>query len=62
MADKVVAETHIMLQTYEAQHSLDPDFSFKNSGVAAQFFGRVCHFKKALREFSFLGDKELISI
>ena len=62
VADKVKNDTRIVLQTYEAQHSLDADFSFKNTGVAAQFFARVCHFKKALREFSWLAEKDVISI
>jgi frataxin-like iron-binding protein CyaY len=35
MGDKVKNDTRIVLQTYEAQHSLDADFSFKNTGVAA---------------------------
>lgn len=62
VADKVKNDTRLILQTYEAQHSLDADFSFKNTGIAAQFFARVCHFKKALREFNFLAEKDVISI
>ena len=52
--ERVIQETIVRLNTYEAQHTLDADFSFKDVGVAAQFFGRVHHFKKALKEFNFL--------
>ena len=60
--EKVRLETNIELTTYEAQHTLDADFSFRNTGIAAQFFGRVHHFKKALREFNFLSEKELLAM
>jgi len=45
------SETCLKLETYEAQHTLDADFSANKYEQAAQFFGRVHHFKKALREF-----------
>lgn len=30
--------------------------------MAAQFFGRVHHFKKALREFQFLNDRDVLAL
>ena len=38
IADNVKVETAISLNTYEAQHSLDADFSFSDAGVCAQFW------------------------
>ena len=55
-------ETSLQLETYEATHTLDADYSFKNVGIAAQFFARVHHFKKALKEFSWLEGKDLVSM
>ena len=43
-------------------HSLDADYSFKDVPIAAQIFGHVKHFKKALREFSFLNSDDVVSI
>ena len=34
-ADKVFMETSLQLETYEATHTLDADYSFKNVGIAA---------------------------
>ena len=59
--DKLMIDTSIMLETYEATHSLDADYSFKSVPIAAQFFARVYHFKKALREFNFLEPTDLLS-
>lgn len=61
-ADKVFMETSLQLETYEATHTLDADYSFKNVGIAAQFFARVHHFKKALKEFSWLEGKDLVTM
>lgn len=61
-ADKVLMETTLQLETYEAQHTLDADYSFKNVGIAAQIFARVHHFKKALKEFSWLENKDVVSM
>ena len=33
--DKVFMETSLQLETYEATHTLDADYSFKNVGIAA---------------------------
>ena len=60
--DKVFMETSLQLETYEAAHTLNADYSFKNVGIAAQFFARVHHFKKALREFSWLEGKEVVAM
>ena len=60
--ERCIQETIVRLNTYEAAHTLDADFSFKDVGVAAQFFGRVHHFKKALKEFNFLQDNDLIQM
>ena len=61
-SDKVSMSTMVQLETYEATHTLDADYSFKNFGIAAQFFARVHHFKKALKEFSWLESKDLVSM
>ena len=50
------------MDTYQATHSLDADYSFKEIPIAAQFFGRVHHFKRALREFNFLEPTEVVSM
>lgn len=50
--------TVLLMDTYDVTHTLDADFSFKQMGIAAQFFGRTHHFKKALKEFYFLDDAE----
>ena len=34
-SDKVYTETSLQLETYEATHTLDADYSFKNVGIAA---------------------------
>lgn len=60
--DKIIVETSIQLETYEATHTLDADYSFKSIPIAAQIFGRVHHFKKALREFNFLEPTDVVSI
>ena len=60
--DKLVIETSIHLETYEATHSLDADYSFKQVPIAAQFFARVHHFKRALREFNFLEATDVVSM
>ena len=62
MGDNIKMETNIQLSTYEAMHSLDADFSFNNAGVCVQFWGRVKHFKNALKEFSFLEGGDIISL
>lgn len=62
MADKLSLSTKIQLETYEATHTLDADFAFKNIGIAAQIFGQVHQFKKALKEFSFLDNREQIQM
>jgi len=61
-SDKVQMATSIQLDTYEATHTLDADYSFKQAGIAAQFFGRVLHFKKALKEFSWLDPKDRLTM
>ena len=50
------------MDTYEVNHTLDVDLQFKSAGIAAMFFGRAAHFKKALKEFSFLDDNEKLII
>ena len=60
--DKVIVETSITLETYEASHSLDADYSFKSIPIAAEIWARVHHFKRALREFNFLEPNDTISI
>ena len=60
--DKVMVETSIQLETYEATHTLDTDYSFKNVSLVAEIVARVHHFKRALREFSFLEPTDIISI
>ena len=55
-------ETSIQLDTYQATHSLDADYSFKEVAIAAQFFARVHHFKRALREFHFLEPTDTVSM
>jgi len=50
------------LDTYEVNHTLDVDLQFKSAGIAAMFFGRAAHFKKALKEFSFLGDEDKLTV
>ena len=34
-SDKVSMTTTVQLETYEATHTLDADYSFKNFGIAA---------------------------
>ena len=60
--DKIKVETSIQLDTYSVTHSLDADYSFKDIPVAAQIYGHVKHFKKALREFNFLEPNNIVSI
>ena len=60
--DKVITETSIQLETYEATHTLDADYSFKSIPIAAEIYGRVHHFKRALREFNFLEPTDVVSI
>ena len=60
--DKIKVETSIQLDTYSVTHSLDADYSFKDIPVAAQIYGHVKHFKKALREFNFLEPNDIVSI
>ena len=60
--DKLSMMTSLQLETYEAKHSLDADYSFKSVGIAAQFFAKVSHFKKALKEFSWLKNDANIAI
>jgi hypothetical protein len=50
------------MDTYEVNHTLDVEVTFKSAGIAALFFGRAAHFKKALKEFSFLEDTERLTI
>lgn len=54
--------TTLQLETYEATHTLDKDRSFKHCGIASEIVARVHHFKKALKEFSWLDPNELICI
>lgn len=61
-SDKLQMDTTLQLETYEATHTLDADYSFKNVGIAAQFFARVHHFKKALKEFSWLESKDVVAL
>jgi len=51
LADKVKQVTTLNLETYEVQHTLNAEFQFNNSCMQAQIFGKVQHFKKALKEF-----------
>lgn len=37
-------------------HTLNPEFSLQKNENICQIFGKVSHFKKALKEFSFLPD------
>lgn len=60
--DKLIIDSSIQLETYEATHSLDADYSFKSVPIAATIFARVLHFKRALREFSFLDSQDVISM
>ena len=62
MADKIKQTTILNLETYEVQHTLNAEFQFNNSNIQAQIFGKVQHFKKALKEFSFLADNEPIEV
>lgn len=62
MADKVKQTTTLNLETYEVQHTLNAEFQFNNVMISAQIFGKVQHFKKALKEFQFLADKEPIEV
>lgn len=57
----ITSMTVLHMDTYEVTHTLDVDFSFKNAGIAAQFFGRTHHFKKALKEFYFLEDTDCLA-
>ena len=41
---------------------MDPEFNLNNNQNLAQVFGKVQHFKKALKEFSFLQDKEIVEL
>lgn len=50
------------MDTYEVNHTLNVENTFKQAGIAAMFFGRAAHFKKALKEFSFLDDIEKLTI
>ena len=59
---KLKTMTTLQLETYEAAHTLDRDISFKRRGIAAEFYGRVFHFKKALREFSWLDPTDLVAL
>ena len=52
----------LQLMTYDAQHTLTGEFTFNSSAITAQIFGKMQHFKKALKEFNFLGDKEVIEV
>lgn len=61
-ADKICQTTILQLETFEAQHTLDPEFNLNNNQNLAQVFGKVQHFKKALKEFSFLQDKEIVEL
>ena len=61
-ADKLCQKTVLHLETFEAQHTLDPEFNLNNNQNLAQVFGKVQHFKKALKEFSFLQDKEIVEL
>ena len=60
--ERIRSTTTLQLETYEAQHTLNPEFNMMKQNHLAQVFGKVQHFKKALREFSFLQDKELVEI
>lgn len=62
MPDKINQTTTLQLETFEAQHTLDPEFNLNNNQTLAQVFGKVQHFKKALKEFQFLQDKEIVEL
>jgi len=55
-------ETSLQLETYEATHSLDADYSFKSIPIAAEIWGNTINFKRAMREFAFLNDDDVIAI
>ena len=60
--DKICTTTKLQLETFEAQHTLNPEFNLLKNQNLAQIFGKVQHFKKALKEFSFLQDKEVVEL
>eukprot|EP00347_Sterkiella_histriomuscorum_P005978 403354538 len=60
--DKIQQMTTLKLETYEASHNLWCEKQLKPEDVSAQVFGKILHFKKALKEFTYLGDKEAIEI
>jgi hypothetical protein len=35
MSDKIVVQTNIQLETYNAQHTLNDSFNFKYTGISA---------------------------
>ena len=60
--EKLHHTTTVQLESYNAQHDLNSEFYFDQSGITVQIFGKVLHFKKALKEFNFMGDKDLIEV
>ena len=61
-SEKVQMTTTLNLETYEVQHTLNAEFQFNMSQLTIQIFGKVQHFKKALKEFNFLADNEVIQL
>jgi hypothetical protein len=50
------------LETYEAQHNLNNERQLNSADISALIFGKIQHFKRALKEFVFLADKDAIEI
>ena len=51
-----------MFETYDPEHSLNADFTFNNAEKHATIFGKVYHFKRALKEMSYLDEKSAVSL
>ncbi|CDW75731.1 UNKNOWN [Stylonychia lemnae] len=59
--NRIIQETTLMLDAYRADHNLK-EVELNIDQVCAQVFGKIIHFKRALKEFSFAPDSTYVEI
>lgn len=62
LADKIATVTTLQLETFGANHNLLTDQLLRQEDIVANVFGKIVHFKKALKEFAYMADKEVIQL
>ena len=57
---KFQSVTTIQLETFAASHNLRNESHASSDQLQAQVYGKIYHFKKVLKEFAFLGEKDRV--